>query len=101
MPVFGPGYEVSFEFYLHSDVPVDYQWLIGVKGGGVAFFHLHEKLAAWFDFVKQGDNNGDTLNQWRYPLGDGIDKKVELQKWHHVSISSIKEGGKVRCEYNV
>ena len=67
----------------------------------MAFFHLHEKLALWFDFVKQGDNNGDTLDQWRYPLGYGIDKKVELQKWHHVSISSIKEGGKVRCEYNV
>ena len=77
LPVFGPGYEVSFEFYLHSDVPGDqygYQWLIGVKSGGVALYHINGRLALWFGFEKEGDNNGDTLDLWRYPYGNGQDK---------------------------
>ena len=66
LPVWGPGYEVSFEFYLHSDVPGDqygYQWLIGV--GGVDFYHINNRLALWFGFEKEGGNNGDTLYLWR------------------------------------
>ena len=77
LPVFGPGYEVSFEFYLHSDVPGDgdgYQWLIGLKGGGVAFYHIAGRLTLWFGFEKEGDNNGETLDLWRYPYGNGQDK---------------------------
>ena len=104
MPVFGPGYEVSFEFYLHSRDQVDtlgYGWLIGVKGGGVAFYEIDGRMAIWFGFNKFGDNNGDTLDQWRYPYGNGLGKTVELKKWYHVSVSSIKEGGKVRCEKSV
>ena len=98
MPVFGPGYEVSFEFYLHSRDQVDtlgYGWLIGVKGTDVAFYEIDGRMAIWFDFNKVGDNNGDTLDQWRYPYGNGLGKTVELNKWYHVSVSSIKEDGKV------
>ena len=53
MPVFGPGYEVSFEFYLHSRDQVDtlgYGWLIGVKGGGVAFYEIDGRMAIWFGY---------------------------------------------------
>ena len=36
LPVWGPGYEISFEFYLHSDVTnggsKDYQWLFAALG---------------------------------------------------------------------
>ena len=62
--IWGPGYEISFEFYLNSDGGTsDYQWLLGVRGtGGLgkkagpkfagygqpAVFYKEGKLPMWF-----------------------------------------------------
>ena len=57
IPVWGPGYEISFEFYLNSEVD-GYQWLFGVVGttdndnsigyGQPGIFYKNGKLAIWF-----------------------------------------------------
>ena len=108
LPVWGPGYEISFEFYLNSEVPspgLDYQWLFAVLGTGTGpgqprIYYIDGRLAIWFRLhdhvIGKPYGAGDTLDLWRYPYGDGLGKNVELKKWHHISVSSVKEDGKVR-----
>ena len=108
LPVWGPGYEISFEFYLNSEVPspgLDYQWLFAVLGsdtgpGQPRIYYIDGRLAIWFRLhdhvIGKPYGAGDTLDLWRYPYGDGLGKNVELKKWHHISVSSVKEDGKVR-----
>ena len=107
LPVWGPGYEISFEFYLNSDGGTsDYQWLFGVRGGGEdasgygqpAVFYKAGKLPMWFklDGDLRGSDNygeGDSVGLWYFPYGGSV--TVDVQKWHHLSISSLKENGKV------
>ena len=51
-------------------------------------------------FRLHGDSDGDpngagaTLGQWYFPYGGSV--TVEVQKWYKLSVSSIKENGKVR-----
>ena len=112
--IWGPGYEISFEFYLNSDGGTsDYQWLLGVRGtGGLgkkagpkfagygqpAVFYKAGKLPMWFklDGDLRGSNNygeGNSVGLWYFPYGGSV--TVDVQKWHHLSISSQKENGKV------
>ena len=110
LPVWGPGYEISFEFYLNSAGSTDhngYQTLLAVtsKGSGgpgdgqPGIYHNDGRMTIWFRL--NGNNRGkpyglgDTVGLWYFPYGNGMDWKVELEKWHHVSVSSIMESGKV------
>ena len=110
LPVWGPGYEVSFEFYLNS-VSGDYQFLFGVAGNAgdedVAFgqpciFIYGDKLPIWFALNGHGEGRddagdywaGDTLDLWKHPYGGSV--TIDVNKWHQVSVSSIKEDGKVK-----
>ena len=97
IPVWGPGYEISFEFYLNSDGGTSsYQYLFGVVsdaanigyGQPVIFYRLG-KLPMWFN----GGAGGATLGQWYYPYGGSV--TVEVHRWYKLSVSSIKENGKV------
>ena len=109
-PVWGPGYEISFEFYLKSAGNTDtwgYQTLLAVTSRGSSgpgdgqpgIYHIDGNIAIWFRV--NGNNqgkpygHGDTLGLWKYPYGNDLDWEVELEKWHHVSVSSIMESGKV------
>ena len=52
----------------------------------------------WFKLdgdVKGGGNygEGDSVGLWYFPYGGSV--TVDVQKWHHLSISSLKENGKV------
>ena len=113
LPVWGPGYEISFEFQLKSGGNTDYygyQALFAVtdKGSGgpgegqPGIYHNNGRMTIWFRL--NGNNGGvngagDTLGLWYMPYqnwGDNaMDWKVEMKKWHHVSVSSIMENGKV------
>ena len=106
LPVWGPGYEISFEFYLNSDGGTSaYQWLFGVIGGGTDYsgygqpcvFYKAGKLPMWFRLndnkYGQGYGAGTTMDLWYYPYGGSV--TVDVKKWHHLSISSVKENGKV------
>ena len=113
LPVWGPGYEISFEFQLKSEGNTDYygyQALFAVthKGSGgpgdgqPGIYHNNGRMTIWFRL--NGNNGGvngagDTLGLWYMPYqnwGDNaMDWNVEIKKWHHVSVSSIMENGKV------
>ena len=109
LPVWGPGYEVSFEFYLNS-VSGDYQFLFGVAGNAgdedVAFgqpciFISGDKLPIWFGLNGHGEGRddagdywaGDTLDLWKHPYGGSV--TIDVNKWHQLTVASVKEDGKV------
>ena len=107
IPVWGPGYEISFEFYLNSDPGVGYQWLFGVVGstdtnadligyGQPGIFYINGRLAIWFAI--NGDKEGrpyygagDHLGLWYFPYGGTVE--IGVNKWHHLTVSSVKEDG--------
>ena len=108
LPVWGPGYEISFEFRLKSEGATDgwgYQALFVADGPGEGqpgIFHINGRMAIWFRL--NGNNAGvkgagDTLGLWYLPYQNWeenvFDWRVELKKWHHVSVSSVMENGKV------
>ena len=111
--MWGPGYEISFEFYLNSDGGTsDYQWLFGVvsdadnmgygqpgifynSGNIPIWFRLHDHKYGYVSGTSYG-TVGTTLDQWYYPYGGTV--TVDIQKWHKLSVSSIKENGKVSKE---
>ena len=106
MPVWGPGYEVSFEFYLNSNRG-DYEYLFGLVGnddnvgfGQPVIFHHNGKLPIWFamggNSIGKKDNSyyaGDTLDIWRHPYGGSL--TIDVNKWYQVTVASVKEDGKV------
>ena len=111
--MWGPGYEISFEFYLNSDGGggANYQWLFGVSSGAdniglgqPVIFYNSGNLPMWFrlndhpfGYVDPSSKSygtiGDTLGLWYFPEGGTV--TVEVQKWYKLSVSSIKENGKV------
>ena len=113
LPGWGPGYEISFEFYLNSDGGTsDYQQLFGVVGnadhtaddvgeGQPVIFYRNGKLPIWFAINghKYGKNEagdcwaGDTLGIWKHPYGGSV--TIDVNKWHQVTLASFKEDGKV------
>ena len=113
LPVWGPGYEISFEFKLNSEGTVDYYkyqalFVVAKEGTGgpgdgqPGIYHNTGRICIWFRL--NGNNGGvsgtgDTLGLWYFPYGAGMDWKVELQKWHHVSVSSVMENGKVEMYF--
>ena len=107
LPVWGPGYEVSFEFYLNSAGGGGYQYLFGVVGnadhtandvayGQPIIFYRNGKLPIWFALNGNayGEAAGDTLDIWRFPYGGSV--TIDVNKWHQVTVASVKEDGKVR-----
>ena len=106
IPVWGPGYEISFEFYLNSDPGVGYQWLFGVVGstdtnadligyGQPGIFYINGKLAIWFALNDHPYGRpygaGDNLGLWYFPYGGSVE--IGVNKWHHLTVSSVKEDG--------
>lgn len=117
LPVWGPGYEISFEYYLNSDGGgVGYQYLFAVVGnadntaGDIGYgqpvifynnkpedeFYANGKMPMWFRLQnsKYGGSAGDSLNLWKLPYGGSV--TIDVNKWHKVSVASIKEDGIVR-----
>ena len=37
---------------------------------------------------------GDTLGIWKHPYGGSV--TIDVNKWHQVTVASVKEDGKVR-----
>ena len=113
LPVWGPGYEVSFEFYLNSDGGTSgYQYLFGLVGsadhtaddvgfGQPVIFYCNGKLPMWFAINghKNGRNEagnywaGDTLDLWKHPYGGSV--TIDVNKWYQMTVASFKEDGKV------
>ena len=120
LPVWGPGYEISFEFYLNSDGggDVGYQNIFAVIGNAgqtkseIGYgqpmiyynqrydeddFYVDGKMPIWFalqgSVYGRPDGAGDNLDLWRLPYGGSV--TIDVNKWHQVSVSSIKEDGKV------
>ena len=106
IPVWGPGYEISFEFYLNSDPGVGYQWLFGVVGstdtnadligyGQPGIFYTNGRLAIWFALNDHPEGRpygaGDNLDLWYFPYGGTVE--IGVNKWHHLTVSSVKENG--------
>ena len=112
LPVWGPGYEVSFEFYLNSDGGTSgYQYLFGVVGspdhtandvgyGQPVIFYRNGKLPIWFALNGNiyGEAAGDTLDIWRLPYGGSV--TIGVNEWHQVTVASVEEDGKV-CRFTV
>ena len=117
LPVWGPGYEISFEYYLNSDGgDIGYQYLFAVVGNAdntddfgfgqpLIFynkdsekeFYANGKMPMWFALqgIQKGpDEAGDNLNLWKLPYGGSV--TIDVNKWHKVSVSSIKEDEIVR-----
>ena len=106
LPVWGPGYEVSFEFYLNSNSG-DYEYLFGLVGnddnvgyGQPTLFHSNGKLPIWFamggdKWGKKDDKywGGPNLDIWHLPYGGSL--TIDVNKWYQVSVASVKEDGKV------
>ena len=106
LPVWGPGYEVSFEFYLNSNKG-GYEYLFGLVGsdrsdgfGQPVIFYKDGKLPIWFALggdtkgLKDGEYYaGDNLDIWHHPYGGSL--TIDVNKWYQVSVASIKEDGKV------
>ena len=103
------GLEVSFEFYLNS-VSGAYQFLFGVAGtagdedvafGQPVIFIYGDKLPIWFALNGHGAGRddagdywaGDTLDLWKHPYGGSV--TIDVNKWHQLTVASVKEDGKV------
>ena len=88
LPVWGPGYEISFEFNLHSEGPSQYHWIFGVRHdtlggfGQPAVYFKNKRLTIWFQ------RNGENI----YYVSS---KRVRTGRWNTLTISSIKENGVV------
>ena len=61
-------------------------------------FYGNGKMPMWFRLQDsefgRPDGAGDNLNLWKLPYGGSV--TIDVNKWHRVSISSIKEDGIVR-----
>ena len=117
LPVWGPGYEINFEYYLNSDGGgVGYQYLFAVVGNAdhtandIGYgqpliyykkddteFYGNGKMPMWFRLQDNENGSpygaGDSLNLWKFPYGGSV--TIDVNKWHKVSVSSIKEDGTV------
>ena len=61
-------------------------------------FYANGKMPMWFALqgheLGEPDGAGDNLNLWKLPYGGSV--SIDVNKWHKVSVSSIKEDGIVR-----
>ena len=66
----------------------------------LVIFYRNGKLPIWFALNGNayGEAAGDTLDIWRLPYGGSV--TIGVNKWHQVTVASVKEDGKV-CRFTV
>ena len=63
--------------------------------GQPVILYTNGKLAIWFRLKDHYQGRpygaGDTLGLWTFPYGGSVE--VDVNKWHHLAVSSVKENG--------
>ena len=109
MPVWGPGFEVSLDFYIHSLVQGNsngFSWVFAMRWIVPIILNVKMVNIDTIFLISNEDTIWGIPGVWLHasgylnivlPIGQFSSDFIQIKKWHKLIISSVQEDFTVSC----